>query len=124
LVGVLLQPAGNSDAARMSYDARARNTADMTLKRPLHLWLLALTLVVGQWLAVVHGVQHQLNAGEQLVACETCVVGHSAAGLPVAVSPLALLPATIERPLVARSTPPSRADLLIPPPRGPPLFLA
>lgn len=96
----------------------------MTSKRPLHLWLLALTLVVGQWLAVVHGVQHQLNAGEQLVACETCVVGHSAAPPPAAVLALALLPASNEKPLAVRNAPPSRAALLIPPPRGPPLFLA
>ncbi len=93
------------------------------LKRPLHLWLLALTFAVGQWLSVVHGVQHQLNAGEQLVACEVCVAGHAAAGPPAAALPLALAPASIERPITLRSAPPSRSTLLFPPPRGPPLFL-
>ena len=96
----------------------------MTQKRPLHLWLLALTLVVGQWLAVVHGVQHQLNSGEQLVACEICAVGHASAGPPAAVLPLALLPVAIERPAARLPSPQARATLLIPPPRGPPLFLA
>ncbi|MBA4286787.1 MAG: hypothetical protein C0434_14780 [Xanthomonadaceae bacterium] len=95
----------------------------MTPKRPLHLWLLALTLVVGQWLAVVHGVQHQLNSGEQLVACEICAVGHAAAGPPAALLPLALLPVAIERPVARRTAPLTRATLLIPPPRGPPFFL-
>ncbi len=95
----------------------------MTPKRPLRLWLLALTLVVGQWLAVVHGVQHQLNAGEQLVACEICTIGHAAAGPPAAELPLTQLPATVERPIATRNAPPSRNTLLIPPPRGPPLLL-
>lgn len=93
------------------------------LKRPVHLWLLALTFVVGQWLAVVHGVQHQLNAGEQLVACEICAVGHASAGPPAAELPLALLPARTERPVAALAAPQARATRLIPPPRGPPSIL-
>lgn len=92
--------------------------------RPTRLWLLALTFVVGQWLAVVHGVQHQLNAGEQLVACEVCAVGHAAAGPPLAALPLTLLPARAETPTAAPLAPPPRRIPLSPPPRGPPRRLA
>ena len=95
----------------------------MTQKRPFHLWLLALTFAVGQWLSVVHGVQHQLNAGERLVACEICAVGHAAAGPPAATLPLTLLPARSETPPATPLAPSSRPTLLIPPPRGPPSFL-
>lgn len=94
------------------------------LKRPHHLWLLALTFAVGQWLAVVHGVQHQLKAGEQLVACEVCAAGHAAAGPPAAGCPIALVPANDEQPIAGPIASPARHAPLYPPPRGPPSFLA
>jgi len=96
----------------------------MTPKRPLHLWLLALTLAVGQWLAVVHGVQHELSAGEQLVACEVCAVGHASAGPPVAALPLTLRPTRLEAPAAALPAAPARHPLPTPPARGPPSFPA
>jgi hypothetical protein len=92
--------------------------------RPLHLWLLALTFVVGQWLAVVHGVQHRVSAGEQLVACEVCAVGQAAAGPPLAALPLALLPARSEVPNAVPAAPAARDLPLHPPSRGPPRRLA
>ena len=105
----------------MSYDFAARRAPpDMTPSRSRHLWLLALTLVVGQWLAVVHGIQHELNAGAQLVACETCAVGHATAGPPLA-RLLPTLPApSFECPAVISRIPLSRPSLQVPPPRGPP----
>jgi len=88
--------------------------------RPRHLWLLVLTLVVGQWLAVVHGIQHELNAGEQLVACELCAVGHASAGPPPASLAPSLPPLALEGPPAARLAPTARPSLRTPPSRGPP----
>lgn len=105
----------------MSYDfAAPRAAPDMTSRRPRHLWLLALTLVVGQWLAVVHGVQHELNAGAQLVACETCAVGHATAGPPLARLLPTLPTPSFECPAAISRTALSRSSLQVPPPRGPP----
>ncbi|WP_293002953.1 hypothetical protein [Nevskia sp.] len=94
------------------------------LKKPFHFWLLALTFAVGQWLAVVHGTQHALNSGDQLVACEVCVAGHASAGPPNADLPVALLPLRIELPTRALPQPRRDAPALLPPPRGPPIPLA
>ncbi|MDP3293245.1 MAG: hypothetical protein Q8M37_00735 [Nevskia sp.] len=96
----------------------------MTQKPRIHLWLLALTFLVGQWLTVVHGTQHALNAGDELVACEICVASHAAAPPPAAELPVALLPLRIEAPLLATLELPALQPLYRPPPRGPPLHLA
>lgn len=108
----------------MSYDSRLRFIPDMTQKRTIHLWLLALTFLVGQWLTVVHGTQHALSAGDELVACEICVASHAAAPPPATELPLALLPLRIEAPLQAALDQPAPQALYRPPPRGPPLHLA
>lgn len=91
--------------------------------RPFHCWLLALTLVVGQWLAVVHGVQHRLNASEPLVACEVCVAGHASAGPPPTLLVITLLPARNDASAPVPATPPSRLAYRLPPPRAPPPIL-
>lgn len=107
----------------MSYDSQAAASPDMTPIRPRHLWLLVLTLVVGQWLAVVHGIQHELNAGEQLVACELCAVGHASAGPPAASVAPSSPPLALECPPAARQACEARPSLRVPPLRGPPSFL-
>lgn len=96
----------------------------MTQKRTTHLWLLALTFLVGQWLTVVHGTQHALNGADERVACEICVASHAAAPPPAAEMPIALLPLRIEAPLQAIVARPALQPLYRPPPRGPPLHLA
>lgn len=97
----------------------------MTQKRSIHLWLLALTFLVGQWLTIVHGTEHALTPGDELVACEICVASHAGAPPPAAEMPVALLPLRIEAPQqLAVPAPVAEASLLLPPPRGPPLFLA
>lgn len=108
----------------MSYASLARFIADMTQKRTTHLWLLALTFLVGQWLTIVHGTQHALTPGDELVACEICVASHAAAPPPAAEMPIALLPLRVEAPVQAIVALPALQPLYRPPPRGPPLHLA
>lgn len=108
----------------MSYDSHARFIADMTQKRTIHLWLLALTFLVGQWLTVVHGTNHALKAVDEQAACEICVASHASAPPPATDLPVALLPLRIEAPLLATLALPALQPLYRPPPRGPPLHLA
>lgn len=96
----------------------------MTQKRTIHLWLLALTFLVSQWLTVVHGTEHALTAGDELIACEICVASHAAAPPPATDLPMALLPLRGEAPLLAALALPALQTLYRPPPRGPPLHLA
>ncbi|GAC1629696.1 MAG: hypothetical protein NVS9B10_21230 [Nevskia sp.] len=87
-------------------------------------FLLALAFVLGQWFAVVHATQHELNAADRLVACEVCAVGHASGAAPLAAAPaLALLP-SIEAPQGQRAPAVSRKPIRRPPTRGPPALLA
>ncbi len=108
----------------MSYDSFARFILDMTQKRTIHLWLLALTFLVGQWLTVVHGTNHALKAVDETVACEICVASHASAPPPAADLPVAVVPLRIEAPSLATLQLPALQPLYHPPPRGPPLHLA
>lgn len=94
----------------------------MKYGRTTHL-LLALAFAVGQWFGVVHGTQHELNAGDKLVACEVCAAGHAAAGLPVAVALPAAFVRNTETPAAIALPAPQRKPLYRPPTRGPPAVL-
>lgn len=83
-------------------------------------WLLALTLVVGQWFAFAHGVQHHLLGDDVRVVCEVCAAsptGPAPAPLPPALT-LATGPdrCPAARPLALVPASPCR----LPPSRGPP----
>jgi len=87
-------------------------------------WFLALTFVVGQWLGVVHGTQHELSSADRLVACEVCAVGHAAAPPPAMLAiPLASL-RSVEITAPLQSSAPRQILLLRPPSRGPPSHFA
>ena len=95
----------------------------MTPNRTIHLWLLTLTFLVGQWLVFVHGTEHAVSAGDQLVACEICVAHHASAPPPAADLPLAVLPVQLERPAILPLPLPQANRVLLPPSRGPPITL-
>ena len=86
--------------------------------------LLALAFVLGQWFAVVHATQHELNSADRLVACEVCAAGHASGTLPIAAVPaLALLPA-IEPPARLAIAAAFASPIHRPPTRGPPSSIA
>ena len=89
-----------------------------------HHLLLALIFAIGQWFAVVHGTQHELNAGDKVVACEICAIGHASAGPPSQVVPQGGFVARAETPALASTPAPRAALFLRPPTRGPPLLIA
>ncbi len=91
--------------------------------RPLHL-LLALAFALGQWFAVVHTTQHELNGADKLVACEICAVGHAAAAPPSAVALTVAFFRSTEAPVALPAAVPQRKSLYRPPTRGPPVLLA
>ncbi len=90
--------------------------------RTLHL-LLTLAFALGQWFAVVHGTQHELNGADKLVACEICAVGHASAAPPSAATLTVSFFRNTEAPVAQPAAAPQRKPLYRPPTRGPPAIL-
>lgn len=91
--------------------------------RATHL-LLALAFAVGQWFAVAHATQHELNGSDKLVACEICAVGHAAAPPPTATTVAVAFFRSVEPATAQPAAAPQRRTLYRPPTRGPPSLLA
>jgi hypothetical protein len=108
-------------AMQLKPPLRRRTAMRLTARHHL---LLALIFAIGQWFAVVHGTQHELNAGGDTVACEICALGHASAGPPPQITPQGGFVARAETPALAPTPAPRAALVLRPPTRGPPSLLA
>lgn len=92
------------------------------MPRLIHL-LLALALLAGQTLAVVHAAGHELDRGQQHQVCELCALAHAGGQAPDAPR-LYLPPETAVQVQQALPAAPAAQPLNKPPCRGPPTLLA
>lgn len=99
------------------------NPATMRSRQPLISAVLALAVLLGQWLAATHAPDHALQPGGA-DNCAVCVYAHSAGtgALPSVPVVVAVAPAEAPHSNVAAS--PLAATVRIHPIRGPPALLA